>query len=210
MKLFTKILFLSSLLVLAIVGKEHGQATDLLAVQKESQAVWLEGNPGRVSTKRLTQRQLKAIIEDAKKKGWYQTEKKMHSEMVAYQLERKEQQLKLSFWPRQQVVVVTEINTKKSYQKELLSMLSHPPGQLQLTFATRTKDGVCLFACTKAGPGMIATYLSRLEQSGWHRWFTGQVELWERKGERLGITRAENGIMVVWLQKKGGRELGQL
>lgn len=211
MRLPIKIFFLFCMLVTAIVvGRDNGQATDFLADHVDHQQVLVNGISGKVATWKLTQRQLIAFLQQAEEKGWKQTRTSSQAELICYQLERKERKVKISYWPRNQMAIVLEENGGKSSQKELLAMLSHPPGELQLTFATRMKEGVCLFACIQAGPGKFASYRSRLKQAGWDRWFNGQVELWERRGERLGISRGESGIMVVWLLKKGGRTFAQL
>lgn len=195
-------------LTLAFIGPGASEAIDLLSVR--GQRVLLGGSPAVVSTVRLTQRQLKGFLDRATEEGWQLVETLSEDELILYQLEREERQVQLSYWVRQQMAVVLQKKKGKNYQQELLAMLSHPPGSLELSFATRGKEDVCLITCFKVKPGTLYSYHQRLERDGWQRWFDGQIELWERKGERLGLRRGESGLMVVWLLKKGGKEFAQI
>lgn len=194
------------LLVVLTMGINPGQATNLFALQGER--VFINGKKGMMDTKRLTQRQLQGLLDQAQEQGWSLNEKLNRDEILVYQLTRKERQLELSYWVRAQLAVIVEMGTK--IERDFLKDLSHPPGELKLSFATEGKEGICSFACFATSPGSLHNYRLRLEADGWERWFAGKVELWERNGERLGLRRNPDGILVVWSLGKRGKKLAQL
>jgi hypothetical protein len=194
--------FLCCALVFALGCRNGGRAAEQF--YREERSVLLNGVRCSVVTLRLTTKQLEVMLRQKDEDGWRRRRADLSEEIITYQLAKENRKMRITYFPRQQTAIVIKENGKRISQRELMSMLAHPPGKLKLSFASESKDMFCLLACFDATAGQLSHYRSRLQRAGWQKWFTNQVELWERKGSRLGINQGDK-YAIVWLLTKGGR-----
>jgi len=188
-------------LILTLGKGEPGQAIEQFFI--DGQKILINGLPGSVAARNLTSLQLEELLEDSKKAGW-EIRTNSYRELSVYQLTKENRQLQIFHFPRTQKAIISEVNRDTNMQKELLAMLHDPPGKLKLSFAAKTEKGICLIACFDAQAWQISNYRTRLRSLGWERWFSGNVELWQRETNRLGISQKDN-VLTVWLLTEGGK-----